>query len=211
MITVTIVDDHPLAREGLKQALGRDRQIRIVGEARSGAELEAGLNPVPDVLILDIHMPEFKAERDIPQHRERYPEMKIVIVTASHDGTLVRRLMEDVDGYLLKSDDVDVYARVVREVCRSRKSFSRQAMDLALNAPKLPALTKRELEVLSLAARGFKSAQIAEELHLSERTVASHLATAGEKLGVCGRTAAVAQAIELGLVSTGTSEDRAPY
>jgi len=211
MITVSIVDDHPLAREGLKQALGRDPGIRVIGEAKSGSDLEAALKPVPDVLILDVHMPEFKADRDIPRLRERYPEMKIVIVTASHDGTLVQRLMGGVHGYLLKSDDVDVYARVVREVCRSRKSFSQQAMDLALNAPKLPDLSERELEVLSLAARGFKSAQIARQLYLSERTVASHLATAGEKLGVCGRTAAVAKAVELGLVSTGTSEGKDSY
>ena len=211
MITVTIVDDHPLAREGLKQALARDPAIRVVGEATSGSDLEAGLSPVPDVLILDVHMPDFKAERDIPRLRERYPAMKIVIVTASHDGRLVQRLMESVDGYLLKSDDMDVYTRVVREVCSSRKSFSQQALDLALNAPRLPELTGREMEVLSLAAKGFTSAQIAKQLHLSERTVASHLANAGQKLGVCGRTAAVAKAIELGLVSTGAAGDQAPY
>jgi DNA-binding NarL/FixJ family response regulator len=59
MITVAIADDHPLAREGIKQALSRDPEIRVIGEARSGSDLDAVLKPTPDVLILDVHMPEF--------------------------------------------------------------------------------------------------------------------------------------------------------
>ena len=210
MITVAIADDHPLAREGIKQALGRDPEIRIISEAKSGSDLEAAMRPVPDVLILDVHMPEFKADTDIPRLRRQHPGMKIVIVTASDSGTLVQRLMDSVHGYLLKSDDVDTYASVVREVCRGRKSFSKLALDLAINTPKLPDLSERELEVLTLAARGLKSVQIARELYLSERTVASYLASAGQKLGVCGRTAAVVKAVELGLVSTGTTDDNPP-
>ena len=206
MIRVAIADDHPLAREGIKQALGRDPEIRVIGEAKSGSDLDAMLQCIPAVLILDVHMPDFKADRDIPLLQSRYPGMKIVIVTASDSGTLVHRLMDSVQGYLLKSDDMDTYARVVREVCRGRKSFSKPALDLAINTPKLPDLSERELEVLSLAARGLKSPQIARQLYLSERTVASHLASAGQKLGVCGRTAAVARAIELGLVSTETPD-----
>jgi DNA-binding NarL/FixJ family response regulator len=202
MITVTIADDHPLAREGIRQALSRDPEIRVIGEAKSGSDLEAALKPSPDVLILDIHMPEFRIDRDIPNLRESHPEMKIVIVTAYSDGTLVQRLMDSVHGYVLKSDDVEVYARVVREVCQGRKSFSKLALDLALNTPRLPDLSRRELEVLGLAARGFTSPEIARQLYLSERTVASYLATAAQKLEVTGRTAAVARAVELGLVST---------
>jgi DNA-binding NarL/FixJ family response regulator len=204
MITVAIADDHPLAREGIKQALSRDPEIRVIGEAKSGSDLEAALEPVPDVLILDVHMPDFRADTDIPRLQNRYPGMKIVIVTASDNGALVQRLMDSVQGYLLKSDDVDVYVSVVREVCRGRKSFSKLALDLAINTPKIPDLSERELEVLSLAARGLKSPEIARQLYLSERTVASHLANAGQKLGVCGRTAAVAKAVELGLVFIGT-------
>ena len=107
MIRVAIADDHPLAREGIKQALGRDPEIRVIGEAKSGSDLDAMLQSIPDVLILDVHMPDFKADRDIPLLQSRYPGMKIVIVTASDSGTLVHRLMDSVQGYLLKSDDMD--------------------------------------------------------------------------------------------------------
>ena len=211
MLTVVIVDDHPLAREGIRQALNRDPDIRVIGEAESGLDLEAALRPIPDVLILDVHMPGFKADKQVPRLLSQYPEMKIVIVTASNSGTLVQRLMGHVHGYLLKSEDMDAYASVVHEVCSGRISFSKRAVDLAVNTPELPDLSERELEVLALASRGQKTAQIAKQMYLSERTVESHFRTAAQKLGVCGRTAAVAKAVELKLVSVWATDGRAPH
>ncbi len=211
MLTVVIVDDHPLAREGIRQALNRDPDIRVIGEAESGLDLEAALRPIPDVLILDIHMPGFNADREVPRLHSQYPEMKIVIVTASNSGTLVQRLMGHVHGYLLKSEDMDAYSNVVQEVCSGRISFSKRAVDLAVNAPKLPDLSERELEVLALASRGQKTSQIANQMYLSERTVESHLRTAAQKLGVCGRTAAVAKAVELNLVSALATDGKSPH
>jgi DNA-binding NarL/FixJ family response regulator len=209
MITVAIADDHPLAREGIKNALEHDPHIRVIAEAKSGLDLEAALRPAPDVLILDIHMPGFKADTDVPRLQARYPEMKIVIVTASDSGTLVQRLMGTVHGYLLKSEDMDAYASVVHEVCSGRISFSKEAVELAVNTPQVPTLSERELEVLELAARGQKTPQIARQLYLSERTVESHLRSAAQKLGVYGRTAAVAKAVELKLVSVLKADDTA--
>ena len=208
MIRVVVADDHPPLREGVKHALNSDRGIRVVGEAGSGPELEAALGLAPDVLLLDISMPDFNALEQVPRLRARYPEMKIVVVTAYDNETFVQRLMGEVHGYLLKEEDMDAYARAVHEVSKGRKYFTDRALDLALNSPELPRLSERELQVLGLAARGIKTADIAEELFISTRTVDSHVENACQKLGVRNRTAAVAKAIELELITAGMREKR---
>ena len=203
-----VADDHPPLREGVKHALNSDRGIRVVGEAGSGPELDAALGLAPDVLLLDISMPDFNALEQVPRLRARYPEMKIVVVTAYDNETFVQRLMGEVHGYLLKEEDMDAYARAVHEVSKGRKYFTDRALDLALNSPELPRLSERELQVLGLAARGIKTADIAEELFISTRTVDSHVENACQKLGVRNRTAAVAKAIELELITAGMREKR---
>lgn len=208
MIRVVVADDHPPLREGVKHALNSDRGIRVVGEAGSGPELEAALGLAPDVLLLDISMPDFNAFEQVPRLRARYPEMKIVVVTAYDNETFVQRLMGEVHGYLLKEEDMDAYARAVLEVSKGRKYFTERALNLALNSPELPRLSERESQVLRLAARGMKTADIAEELFISTRTVDSHVENACQKLGVRNRTAAVAKAIELELISAGMREKR---
>ena len=208
MIRVVVADDHPPLREGVKHALNSDRGIRVVGEAGSGPELDAALGLAPDVLLLDISMPDFNALEQVPRLRARYPEMKIVVVTAYDNETFVQRLMGEVHGYLLKEEDMDAYARAVHEVSKGRKYFTDRALDLALNSPELPRLSDRELQVLGLAARGIKTADIAEELFISTRTVDSHVENACQKLGVRNRTAAVAKAIELELITAGMREKR---
>jgi len=207
MIKVIVADDHPLTREGVKKALDEKPDIRVVGEAGTGPELEAALTRVPDVLLLDIRMPEFDAVRQVPELRARYPEMKIVIMTAYESEFYAQALMGQVDGYLLKVERMDAFATAVREVSRGRKYFTDRALDLAYNSPEVPRLSERELEVLKLAARGLKTAAIAQELFVSNRTVETHIQDACHKLGVRGRTAAVAKAIEIGLISAGTRED----
>ena len=204
-----VADDHPPLREGVKHALNSDRGIRVVGEAGSGPELEAALDLAPDVLLLDISMPDFDAFEQVPRLRARYPEMKIVVVTAYDNETFVQRLMGEVHGYLLKEEDMDAYARAVHEVSKGRKYFTERALNLALNSPELPKLSDRESQVLRLAARGMKTVDMAEQLFISTRTVDSHVENACQKLGVRNRTAAVAKAIELELITAGTREGRA--
>ena len=101
MINVVVADDHPLTREGVKQALNNKPNIRVIGEAGTGPELESALRRVPDVLLLDIRMPEFDAIKQVPELRARYPQMKIVIMTAYESEFYAQALTEHVDGYLL--------------------------------------------------------------------------------------------------------------
>jgi DNA-binding NarL/FixJ family response regulator len=115
--------------------------------------------------------------------------------------------MGDVHGYLLKAEGMDAYARAVQAVSRGRKYYSERAIELAFNSPEVPKLSPRELDVLKLAAHGLKTAEIAERLFISSRTVETHVDNAMDKLVVRNRTAAVAKAIELGLISTGMREE----
>jgi DNA-binding NarL/FixJ family response regulator len=207
MIRVVVADDHPLTREGVKKALDEKPDIKVVGEAGTGPELEAVLARVPDVLLLDIRMPGFDAVGQVPELRARFPGMKIIIMTAYESEFYAQTLIGHVDGYLLKVERMDAFATAVREVSKGRKYFSDRALNLAFNSPEVPKLSDRELEVLKLAARGLKTYGIAQELFISNRTVETHIQDACHKLGVRGRTAAVAQAMEIGLISAGTRED----
>ncbi len=207
MIKVIVADDHPLTREGVKKALEEKRDIKVVGEAGTGPELEAALARVPDVLLLDIRMPEFDAIGQVPELRTRFPGMKIVIMTAYESEFYAQALIGHVDGYLLKVERMDAFATAVQEVSKGRKYFTDRALNLAFNSPEVPKLSERETEVLRLAARGLKTTDIAQELFISTRTVDTHIQDACHKLGVRGRTAAVVKAIELGLISAGVRED----
>jgi DNA-binding NarL/FixJ family response regulator len=209
MIKVVVADDHPLTREGVKTALNEKPGIRVVGEAGTGPELEAALARVPDVLLLDIRMPEFDAVGQVPELRARFPGMKIVIMTAYESEFYAQALTGHVDGYLLKRERMDAFATAVQEVSKGRKYFTDRALDLAFNSPEVPKLSEREVEVLKLAGQGLKTSEIAQELFISNRTVESHVQVACQKLGVRGRTAAVVKAIEIGLISAGAREDMA--
>jgi DNA-binding NarL/FixJ family response regulator len=179
----------------------------VIAEAGTGPELEEALTRVPDVLLLDIRMPEFDALTQVPDLRARYPKMKIVIVTAYESEFFAQELTKHVHGYVLKSERMDAFATVVHEVSKGRKHFAERALELILNSPDIPRLSGRERDVLKLAAEGLTTVGIGQELFVSTRTVDSHVQNASHKLGVRGRTAAVAKAIELGLISTGTTED----
>jgi DNA-binding NarL/FixJ family response regulator len=206
VINVLVADDHPLTREGVKQALSDKQDIRVIGEAGTGPELEAALRRVPDVLFLDIRMPGFDAIEQVPELRARYPQMKIVIMTAYESEFYAQALMEHVEGYLLKTEGMDAFTAAAQEVSRGRKYFTDRALNLAFNSLEIPKLSKRELEVLKLAARGLTTTGIAQELFISTRTVETHVQDACHKLGVSSRTAAVAQAVDLGLISAGARE-----
>jgi DNA-binding NarL/FixJ family response regulator len=207
VINVLVADDHPLTREGVKRALDEKPNIRVIGEAGTGPELEVALARMPDVLLLDIRMPQFDAIAQVPQLRARFPTMRIVIMTAYESEFYAQALIGHVDGYLLKVERMDAFATAVQEVSKGRKYFSERALKLAFNTPEIPKLSERELEVLKLAARGLTTADIAQELFISSRTVETHLQDASHKLGVRGRVATVAKAVEMGLVSAGTRED----
>jgi DNA-binding NarL/FixJ family response regulator len=204
MIDVMIADDHPVFHEGIRPRLERQEDIRVVQETNNGPELFATLseNPPPDVLMLDIRMPDFEILRAIPRLRVQYPRMKILIVTAHDDEARIRQLIDvGVDGYLIKDENPDTYVRAVRDVAAGKKYFSQRTFEVAIDSAGSSVPSARELEILELAAQDIKTDEIARRLLISSSTVNTHLARVYRKLGVNSRTAAVAKVVQLGYIT----------
>ena len=206
MLTVVVIDDHPAMRLGIIESLRQIPDIEVIGEAGSGPDLIALLEDhVPDVLLLDIEMPDFDVFQFVPQMQKEHPQMRIVIVTIHEDEKNVCRLVElGVDGYLIKEEPVDEYAKAIRAVSAGGTHFSQRVVPIMWglsHGQGTPSLTPRELEVLDLMATGAKTDSIAEKLFITPRTVTTHASHIYRKLGVKNRAAAVRKAIEFGLIS----------
>lgn len=204
MIRVVVADDHPAPRAGIVQALSRDPNIEVVGEASNGREVWALLASLDlDVLMLDLNMPDLNVPGEVYDMRARYRDVKILIVTADNSEESVASLKgAKVAGYLLKEEDMDRYIEAVHDVAEGRPFFSKRILSVAVNGgTPLPILTRREEEVLHLVAQGDTSAQIAHALQIQKRTADFHVANVLEKLNVESRAAATAKAISLGLIS----------
>ena len=206
MLTVAVIDDHPALRLGIVETLRQISDIQVIGEAGSGPELVALLEDrVPNVLLLDISMPEFDVFQAVPRLQKEYGQMRIVIVTIHQDEKHVCRLVElGVDGYLIKEEPVTEYVKAIRAVSAGGTYFSQRMVPImsGLNSgPSTPNLTLRELEVIDLMATGAKTDTIAEKLYITPRTVTTHASNIYRKLGVNNRAAAVRKAIEFGLIS----------
>ena len=203
MIKVLVVEDHTFVREGIVKALKAEPGIQVIGEASGEAEMLAALEgkTQPDVLMLDLKMPDFNFMKVIPQLRVRYPGIKILVVTAWDDATHIRLMMNiGVEGYLIKGENQKTLVEAVYEVGSGRTYYSQKVMGAALSPVQEPALSQRELQVLALVARDTTTDQIAQELKLSARTVETYVKRAGQKLGVSSRSAAVAKAVQLGYI-----------
>jgi DNA-binding NarL/FixJ family response regulator len=204
MIRVMIADDHPTVREGIKQALERDPDIKVVAEAHDGEELSALLeeHTPPDILLLDISMPHFGIFDAVPAFRQRHPEMKIVIVSGYNDRRTVRKMLDlGVEGYLVKDEKPEAFPRAIHEVHDRRPFFSQGIMSFVVsNETPPPTLSDRQKEILILAAQDLATNQIANELGLTDSSVLTHLRRAKEKLKVSSRAAAIAKAVRLGLI-----------
>jgi NarL family two-component system response regulator YdfI len=202
-IDVVIADDHPVIREGLKHRLERRPDIRVVGEAADGPGLFTLLSEIstPRVLVLDMSMPDFVIREAMPILRARYPKMKILILTVHNDQRNILQMIDaGVDGYLIKGESMDTYIPAVRKVAAGERFFSQDTFSVALEDAKTPTPSPRELEVLALIAQDATTDEIARRLDISPRTVDTHVRRACQKLGVSGRAAAVAKAVQLGYV-----------
>lgn len=204
MIRVAVADDHPAPRSGIIQAISRDPNIRVVGEAGNGPEvwdlLEKGGF---EVLLLDLSMPGFDPESEVPTMRKQYPRTKILVVTADDTEESVCSLVEaKVHGYLLKDEDMDRYIEAIHDGAQGQPFFSKRILGAALNGgTKVDMLTLREKEVLELLARGDTSYQVAIALDISRRTANFHVGNILCKLEVDSRTAAAAKATGMGFIA----------
>lgn len=207
---ILIADDHPVLRSGLRILLAADPDLEVVGEAGTGEEtLRLAEELLPDVVLLDIGMPGESGIATVRRLKEKLPALKVLFLTMhEEEGMLLEALNAGGDGYVIKRADQPEIIQAIR-VVRRGDVYVHPAMTRALlsqaeatERPPEPIepLTRREIDVLRLLARGNTNRQIAELLALSVRTIESHRANLMGKLGLSSRVELVTYAEEHGLL-----------
>lgn len=209
-IRVMIADDHSLIREGLKQLLEFDGSIEIVGEASNGEECLVKLNECnPEVLLLDINMPEKNGIEVLEQMKANDSKIKVLILTVHNEmDYLIKAVDIGVDGYILKDSESSELKKAIRAV-RDGENYIQPSLIPAMNSQllnrdtdqdKITLLTNRELEVLVQVANGMFNKEIATNLNISERTVKNHISNIFKKIDVSDRTQAAVFAIKNNII-----------
>ncbi len=201
-ITILLVDDHTLVREGLREILQMQRDMRVVGEAEDSATTVAlAAAEQPDIVLLDIEIPGDEVTTTVYQISNCSPASRVIILSMYEGPHLVQALLTaGIRGYLLKSvhwEELVVAIRAVRaDGDRIVLGVSRESLRYVQEQPSRGTLSARELEVLDLVAQALSNGQIASRLRLTEATVKRHLRNIFVKLGAVSRLDAVNKAKE---------------
>jgi DNA-binding NarL/FixJ family response regulator len=202
-IRILIAEDHAVVRDGLASVLEFERDMKVVGQAKNGKEAIVRFREFkPDVVLMDLAMPEVDGVQAIAAIRDEFPEARILVLT-TYDGdeNVFRALESGAKGYLLKDCSTADLLTAIRKVHSGGTHVSeRAAAQLAERTMKGAALSPREIEVLKLIADGKSNKEIASLLFISEGTVKTHVISIHEKLGVTGRTESVVTAIKRGIL-----------
>jgi NarL family two-component system response regulator LiaR len=206
-IRVMLVDDHPIVRDGLKNMLLAFDDLALAGEAENGrAALQACLELLPDVILMDILMPEMDGIQATRAILERCPQVKIIILTSYPEDNLVQQALQaGASGYLLKNAAIDALAGAVRFAYagqtalapEARRALGRREADEGRPGS---TLSNREKQVLALVAEGLSNEEIAARLVISPATARHHVSACIQKLGAANRAQAAALAIKNNLV-----------
>jgi len=206
-LRILLVDDHQVVRLGLRALLDDEPDLTVVGEAGTA---EAALRAVdrlrPDIVLMDIRLPDQSGIAACQQIRQRWPAIQVLMLTSFADENLVLEAIEaGAAGYVLKQVDTDDLLRAVRAVARGDAvldpTITRQLLarvrraESAAHGAAFHDLSERELEVLALVAEGRTNAEIADTLALSEKTVRNHVSTILDKLGLVNRIEAATYAV----------------
>jgi two-component system, NarL family, response regulator LiaR len=207
-ITVLVVDDHAVVREGLRTFLELQDGIAVVGEAADGEEAVRQAEALrPDVVVMDLVMPRLDGVGAMRELRRRLPATRVIVLTSfTEDERLLPAIQAGAAGYLLKNVAPAELARAVRAAHAGEALLDPviaarlvEAIAQPAGTPATEKLTAREQEILALIARGFSNKRIARELGIAEKTVKTHVGHVLSKLGVSDRTQAAVHAVRMGL------------
>ena len=210
-IRIIVADDHPIVREGLVAILSTQPDFEVVGEAGTGLEVVEQVNKLePDVVLLDLEMPELDGVGALERLRESNPGIKTLVFTAfDTDERILGAVQAGAKGYLLKGAPRDELFKAVRVVQAGEsllqpivasKLLRQVSHQQTQPTTEIDSLTPREVEVLQLLAQGLQNKEIASELVISERTVKFHVSSIMGKLHAGNRTEAVTIAAQQGLI-----------
>ena len=209
-IRILIVDDHPIVRQGLATVLEQESDLSVVGQAANGVEAVAKARELlPDIILMDLQMPEMDGVEAI--NRIMAEELKagiIILTTYDTDDHIFRGIEAGARGYLLKDSPPTEVVKAIRTVNRGESLIEPRVASRILDrlgqlsrgpTPE-STLSRREIEVLEVMATGAANKQIANDLNIGQSTVKTHIVRIFNKLGVNGRTEAVAEAIKKGII-----------
>ena len=209
-ISIMITDDHSMIREGVKSLLELDDDIKVIAEAVDGRDCLDKLDVYkPDILLLDINMPNMNGLDVLKELKARKSKVKVLVLTVHNETEYLMKAVDiGINGYVLKDSESAELKKAIRAIMDG-ETYIQPSLIPALNAKrlernedeeKIDSLTRRELEVLKLLAIGMYNKEVAEKLEISERTVKNHVSNIFKKLEVTDRTQAAVFAIRNNLI-----------
>ncbi len=213
MISIILVDDHVIMRDGLRQLLKEESDIEVIGEANNGRDaVKISLEKKPDILIMDIAMHDMNGIEATRQIKNESPAIKIIALSMHSERQIVVGIFRaGASGYLLKDSTSDELVQAIRTVYNGRNYLSQKISDIVLQEISdikvdsaeigVDVLTNRENEILQLISEGNSTKRIAEVLFISPKTVESHRANIMEKLNIHNLPELTKYAIRAGLTS----------
>lgn len=213
--TILIVDDHELILRGINDILRTYPNLEVVGEASSGKEaVEKSFSLIPDVVFMDISMPNFNGIDACRQIIDQHPEIKIIALSQHEDGEYVYQLIKaGGSGYMLKNSSRDEFGKAIQTVLSGEKYFSTRISEMMINdlvhrkekenKPNQDQvhITSREKEIIKMIAEELSNQEISEILHISQRTVETHRRNIMQKLEVKSVVALLKYAVKNNLIT----------
>lgn len=209
-VKVMLTDDHGLVREGVRSLLESSSNIEVIGEAKDGIECLEKLKKIkPDLLLLDINMPNMNGIETLQKIKEIDDSLKVLIVTVHNEiDYLMKAIDIGVNGYILKESNSSDLKKAIETIMKGESYFqpslipkmNSKISDRIVDVEKSKSLTKRELEILIQVAKGMLNKEIAINLDISERTVKNHISNIFKKIDVSDRTQAAIFAIKNNIV-----------